>query len=89
MVVGADVLPEIERWHSVDELQEIAPLYVLGRRGVAEPEGVLPLLPEVSSSQIRAWCAEGPATSHAEELRQLLPAAVLEAIRLWGLYQST
>jgi nicotinate-nucleotide adenylyltransferase len=88
VVVGADVLPEIERWHMADELQEIAPLYALGRRGFANPPWLTPILPEVSSTQVRAWCAEGAATSHERELQQLLPPAVLEAIRRWGLYQS-
>ena len=89
VVVGADVLPEIDRWHAVDELQRIAPLYVLGRGGFSGSGAPLPLLPEVSSTQIRTWCAALPATRHEADLARLVPAPVLEAIRQWGLYQST
>jgi nicotinate-nucleotide adenylyltransferase len=88
VVVGSDVLPEIERWHRLDELQRLAPLYVLGRRSVVG--GVEPvLLPEVSSTQIRALCAKDPFGLHDTELTHLLATGVLEAIRRWGLYQST
>jgi nicotinate-nucleotide adenylyltransferase len=89
VVVGADVLPELERWHSVDELRRLAPLYVLGRRGVAARAELQPLLPEVSSTQIRAWCADVSTRCHDSELEQLVPPKVLEAIRRWGLYRST
>jgi nicotinate-nucleotide adenylyltransferase len=87
VVVGADVLPEIERWHAVDELQRLAPLYVLGRRGVPGPEAPPPLLPEVSSSEIRARCGGG--SEKDAELARLVPVTVLEAIRQWGLYRCT
>jgi nicotinate-nucleotide adenylyltransferase len=87
VVVGADVLPEIERWHAVDELRRLAPFYVLGRRGVSEAAAPPPLLPEVSSSQIRSWCAQG--SDNDAELARLLPAPVLEAIHQWGLYRCT
>ena len=87
VVVGADVLPEIERWHAADELQRLAPLYILGRRGVAGHDAPTALLPEVSSSEIRAWCSR--ASNNDPELARLLPATVLESIRAWGLYRST
>ncbi len=87
VVVGADVLPEIERWHEADELQRLAPLYVLGRWGVSDSAAPPPLLPNVSSSQIRAWCAQG--FDKDADLARLLPANVLEAIRQWGLYRRT
>jgi nicotinate-nucleotide adenylyltransferase len=88
VVVGSDVLPEIERWHQLDELQRLAPLFVLARRGVEGCAGPV-LLPEVSSTQIRELCKKDPSRSHDAELSLLLPSAVLEAIRRWGLYQST
>lgn len=88
VVVGADVLPEIERWHQSEELQRVAPLYVLGRTGYPTTAAPRALLPEVSSSQIRSWLADGSSATHEAELRQVLPARVLEAIRRWGLYRS-
>jgi nicotinate-nucleotide adenylyltransferase len=88
VVVGTDVLPEIERWHRLDELQQLAPLYVLARRGL--DGGVAPvLLPEVSSTQIRELCAKDASRPQDTQLTHLLPPGVLEAIRRWGLYQST
>lgn len=88
VVVGADVLPEIERWHRIEELQRLAPLFVLGRRGVAEVGAPAPLLPEVSSTQIRVWCGSDESIElHHRELLQLLPIDVLERIRKWGIYR--
>jgi nicotinate-nucleotide adenylyltransferase len=87
VVVGADVLPEIERWHAADELQRLAPLYVLGRQGVADSAAPPAFLPEISSSKIRSWCAQG--ADKAAELARVLPVPVLEAIRQWGLYRCT
>lgn len=88
VVVGADVLPEIERWHESEQLQRLAPLYVLGRSGFPSAGSPRPLLPEVSSSQIRAWLSEQPSTQREAELQQVMPARVLEVIRQWGLYRS-
>lgn len=85
VVVGADVLPEIERWHEADELQRLAPLYVLGRRGVSDSAAPPALLPDVSSSEIRARCARE--TDDDPALARLVPAPVLEVIRAWGLYR--
>lgn len=88
VVVGTDVLPEIERWHESDELQRLAPLYVLGRSGFPAASSPRLALPEVSSSQIRAWLSEPQSTQRDTELRQIMPSNVLEVIRQWGLYRS-
>ncbi|HMA93937.1 MAG TPA: nicotinate-nicotinamide nucleotide adenylyltransferase [Polyangiaceae bacterium] len=88
VVVGADVLPEIERWHESDELQRLAPLFVLGRSGWRDGRAPIPLLPEVSSSQIRAWLAQPPSEQRDSRLQEVMPARVLEAIRHWGLYRG-
>lgn len=87
VVVGADVLPEIDRWHEVEELQRLAPLYVLGRRGVVAPSAPLPLLPEVSSTTIRSSIARAHGGAPDRELKELLPESVLRAIKKWGLYR--
>jgi nicotinate-nucleotide adenylyltransferase len=88
IVVGADVLPELVRWHAIDELLALAPLYVLGRSGIDAKSAPTPLLPEVSSTQIRTWCGAPLTPEREETLRLLLPPPVLEVIRRWGLYQS-
>lgn len=89
VVVGADVLPEIERWHESDELQRLAPLYVLGRSGFREESAPRPLLPEISSSQIRAWVAQSQSPQADARLLEVMPASVLAAIRRWRLYSES
>jgi nicotinate-nucleotide adenylyltransferase len=87
LAVGADVLPEIARWHRSDELLRLAPLHVMGRRGYDNPAGIEPLLPEVSSSELRQWLQAPEAAQHRAQLSQLLPLAVSEQIRTRGLYR--
>jgi nicotinate-nucleotide adenylyltransferase len=90
VIVGADVLPDIERWNRIDELQRIAPLYVLGRRGAqASPVAPAALLPEISSTQVRQLCAAPKSAETDEALQRLVPKRVVEAIRAWRLYQNT
>lgn len=90
VIVGADVLPEIERWHRIDELQRIAPLHVLGRRGTSPPSNApLAVLPEVSSTQVRELCAQPASAETDAVLQSLVPKPVIEAIREWRLYQNT
>lgn len=87
VAVGADVLPEISRWHRTAELQRLAPIYVMGRRGYEDADHSKPLLPEVSSSELRALLRE-PLTEQREvSLRRLLPSTVWERIVERGLYR--
>lgn len=85
LVVGADVVGETEHWHRFEEICQLAPPLVLGRAGVAEPAAPPPILPEISSSQIRDWC-RSPGEISDSSLRRFVPARVLELIRERGLY---
>ncbi|HEX7669846.1 MAG TPA: nicotinate-nicotinamide nucleotide adenylyltransferase, partial [Polyangiaceae bacterium] len=58
LVVGADVLAETAKWHRFDDVVRLAPLMVLGRVGVAREDAPTPLLPEVSSTEVRQRIAD-------------------------------
>jgi nicotinate-nucleotide adenylyltransferase len=85
LLVGADVLPDLPKWHRFDRIAEIAPPIVLGRvgsRAAAAPE---PFLPSISSTEIRAAMASGD----VESVRSRVPAAVLDYIFERGLYRRS
>ena len=73
LVVGADILPELPRWHRGEELvRRYAPI-VVGRTGYPSPEGT-PEFPGVSSTEVRRRLAADL------DVSALVPAAVLDAI---------
>jgi nicotinate-nucleotide adenylyltransferase len=79
LVVGADVLPETDKWYRWDRVRELAGLIVLGREGYPPVPGA-PSLPAISSSAIRERLARG------EDVSGLVPRRVLEHIAERGLY---
>ena len=85
LLVGADVLAEVERWHRFEDIAAIAPPLVIGRGGLGR-EGLdddVPTMPEVSSSELRRQLAAGADVSH------LVPSPVAEYITEHGLYRGT
>jgi nicotinate-nucleotide adenylyltransferase len=95
LLVGADVLGDLPKWHRWDRIAELAPPLVLGRRGVqpndtavtwvggaAPDEPPAPVLPRVSSTEIRAALAAGD----VDAVRGLVPAPVIDHIVAHGLY---
>ncbi|WP_129581369.1 nicotinate (nicotinamide) nucleotide adenylyltransferase [Sorangium cellulosum] len=99
LLVGADVLPDLPRWHRFDRIEQIAPPIVLGRSGfaataaerldaAADPRPLLRpadvLLPQISSSEIRLAFAAGD----LEAVRQRVPRDVLDYALAHGLYGS-
>ena len=86
LLVGADILQESARWQSFDEICRIAPLLVAPRAGYAAAEGAperAPLLPEVSSSAVRA------ALAGSEDVGSWIPAAVRAYIDEHALYRAS
>lgn len=81
-LMGADILVESAKWYRFDRISELAPPIVLGRVGVSFEGAPAPVLPEVSSTEIRQGIAEG----NWPKLEVLMPRAVLEHIRARGLY---
>ncbi len=82
LVIGADILAEAHKWFGFDAIAAIAPPIVLGRAGIDTPDAPPPLLPEVSSTQVRALVA----AEAWDDVRTLLPRRVLEYVRTHGLY---
>jgi nicotinate-nucleotide adenylyltransferase len=81
LVVGSDILAEAPRWFGFDAIVKLAPLIVLDRAGVGQEAGPA-LLPEVSSTQVRAAIARGAWA----EVERLVPRAVVAYVRARGLY---
>jgi nicotinate-nucleotide adenylyltransferase len=91
LIVGSDLVGELDTWERSDELRELATLAVVNRPGtpVAAPEAEvrgwrvanisIPMV-DVSSTDLRARVADG------RPLDFLVPAAALRLIRQRGLY---
>jgi nicotinate-nucleotide adenylyltransferase len=82
LLVGGDVMNDRSKWHRWDRIVEIAPPLVLGRAGVVTAEAPLPVLPQVSSTEIRAAIAAGKIDS----IRDRVPSKVIDLIAARGLY---
>ncbi len=79
LVVGGDIPEELHKWKCHEELQEIAPLLVIGRDGYSDGDlGVT--VPNISSSGIRLERQRGRHEAVG------LPESVREYIRKHGLY---
>lgn len=81
-VMGADIVAESTKWYRFDRVVELAPPIVLGRAGVAYEGAPAPILPAISSTEVRAMIAE----ARWGELEALLPREVLAHVRAHGLY---
>jgi nicotinate-nucleotide adenylyltransferase len=80
LVVGADILPETDKWWRWDRVKELARIVVVGREGYPPVPGA-PSLPAISSTEIRARLARG------EDVSGLVPRAVRAFIDEKGLYR--
>ncbi len=85
LLVGADVLADLPKWHRFDRIAEIAPPIVLGRAGVTTDRAPVPLLPRISSTEVREALHRGD----IDTVRPLLSARVLAYIQEHGLYRKT
>jgi nicotinate-nucleotide adenylyltransferase len=84
LVIGADLLSEKDKWFGFDAIAKLAPPLVLGRAGITRDDAPVPLLPNVSSTEVRARLAAG---AHAE-LASIVPKRVLDHIAKAGLYRE-
>ncbi len=87
LLLGADVLGEQHQWHAFQKVVEIAPPLILGRAGVDHPSAPPPLLPDVSSTQVRSLLARRADAQARAELARLVPHPVLAYIEREGLYR--
>src|SRR5207237_357127 len=83
-LMGADILVESKKWYRFDRVAELAPPIVLGRVGVTYEGAPAPVLPCISSTEVRAKLAEG----RADDLDAVVPREVLAYIRDRGLYRA-
>lgn len=102
LLVGADVLADLPKWHRFDKIAELAPPIVLGRAGVASEggrSGALGMHAATSAAGLRAPEPLLPRISSTEirsailrrdldSVRPLLPARVLSYIEDHGLYRE-
>ena len=79
LVLGTDLNAERPQWKNFERITQLARVIPVQRGGY--PDGTGPVLPEVSSTQVRALLKAGG------DLSQLLPRAVLEAIQTAGTYR--
>lgn len=89
LVVGEDILGELDRWHRFDRVAEIAPPIVIGRSGAATAAAsrhgltVVPVsLPAISSTDVRSRLASG------RSVAGLVPRTVVEYAAEHGLYRG-
>ncbi len=78
LVVGSDILGEIDKWHRWDDVVALAPLIVIGRAGHL-PEGSIATgvtMPEVSSTLVRQLARSGDYA----RLASLVPSSVMRYI---------
>ncbi|MEN9581715.1 MAG: nicotinate-nucleotide adenylyltransferase [Pseudomonadota bacterium] len=90
LIVGSDVLPELDRWQDPKRVAELAPLWVLGRAGHPHPDAPQAHLPDLASSRLRsrlaaAWSRDG--TLIKSSLIGDIPLDVLDYIEQHALYR--
>jgi len=81
-IMGADLVTESAKWHRWDDVTRLAPPIVLGRVGVSFAGAPAPVLPSISSTEVRAMVAAGK----WDDLELVVPKKVLAHIRQRGLY---
>ncbi len=82
LVIGADVLGEAPRWFGFEAIARLAPPIVVGRAGFELPRPHALVVPDVSSTQVRAAIGNGA----WDEVAGLVPRRVMEYARAMGLY---
>jgi nicotinate-nucleotide adenylyltransferase len=83
LVMGSDTFAESAKWFRFDLVEALAPPIVL-RRGPSPSGSDSPVLPSISSTEVRTRIAKGEWAA----LKDLVPASVLSHIQKHGLYQG-
>jgi nicotinate-nucleotide adenylyltransferase len=82
LIIGTDILPERSKWKDFDRIEKLVEVVVVRRAGFESPLAGGPVLPEVSSTEIRERLGRGADAS------SLVPREVLDYIRSRGLYRG-
>ena len=88
LVIGTDVLAETHKWHAFEEITRLAPPYVFARRGSTISVEKTPLMPDISSTEIRDRLTGALPGSTDSKIEELVPASVLRYIEENGLYRA-
>jgi nicotinate-nucleotide adenylyltransferase len=83
LLLGADVIGDLPKWHRFDRISEIAPPIIVGRAGVVAEGAPEPILPRVSSTEVRDAIARGDVAA----VEKLVPRDVLAHVSRHGLYR--
>ena len=86
-IMGADIMVESSKWYAFDRISALAPPIVLGRVGVDYPGAPPPVLPAISSTEVRAKLADDDAD--LGPVAELVPKAVIEYARARRLYSPS
>src|SRR5687768_2425065 len=86
LVVGSDVLAETQKWHAFERVAELAPPFIVPRKGHERPGLGRPLLPELSSTEVRDLLSRRADPAAAAEVASIVPRKVLEYVEAHGLY---
>lgn len=86
LLMGSDVVGEAAQWHAFEQVERLAPPFVLGRSGAPHPDAAGVLLPDVSSTEVRTYLQNANDQAPARWLQRHVPSAVLEYIRERRLY---
>jgi len=88
LVVGSDVLAETQKWHAFERVAELAPPFIVPRKGHERPGLGRPLLPELSSTEVRELLSRRSDPAVAADIASIVPRNVLEYVDAHGLYPS-
>lgn len=85
LMMGADIIVESAKWHRFDRIKELAPPIVLGRVGVSYEGAPAPVLPNISSTEVRRALS----TNVDDAAIELVPRKVVEYARARSLYMPS
>ncbi len=88
LVVGSDVLLEGAHWHRFEDVKKLAPLFALGRVGYDHPSAPPPVLPDISSTEVRDLLRRRRDAQVEKRLRALVPRRVLDYVDEHDLYRQ-
>lgn len=88
LLMGSDVVGDTSKWFGFDQVEKLAPPFVVPRAGAAGSGSAsgFGLLPELSSTEVRELLAERADPRIHEQLALVLPRRVLAYIDEHGLY---
>ncbi|MDI1449462.1 nicotinate (nicotinamide) nucleotide adenylyltransferase [Polyangium sp. 6x1] len=85
LLLGGDVIADLSKWHRFDRIAEIAPPLFVGRAGVTTEGAPEPMLPKISSTEVRDAIGRG----ESERVEKLVPREVLAYAAERGLYRRS